>query len=289
MKQFILVFLSIMLTAVNASTLQAQNSDDYKLVWADEFNTDGTPDSNIWNYEEGFVRNHEDQWYQKENAYQKNGLLVIEAKEELRPSPWYHEGDNRWNHSRKNIEYTSACLTTRGKYEFQYGRMEVRARIPVASGAWPAIWLLGHEYEWPSGGEIDIMEFYRIGGNPHILANAAWGNDKKWNAVWNSRKIPYTHFTEKDADWQSHFHVWRMDWDADHIRIYLDDELLNDISQSETVNGNLGGNKSPFRSPEYILLNLALGGDNGGPIDKNALPMKYEIDYVRVYQKSLPH
>ncbi len=256
------------------------------LVWADEFNTDGKPDSKTWNYEEGFVRNHEDQWYQSDNAYQKDGLLIIECRKEQqpRPNPWYDATSNHWSKSRKEIKYTSACLTTRGKFDFLYGRLEVRARIPVAYGAWPAIWTLGDKMEWPSCGEIDLMEFYRTDGKPYILANYAWGNERHYNAEWNSKKIPYEHFLEKDPFWATRFHTWRMDWDKDTIRIYLDDELLNEVAQSTTINGSIGKHISPFTQPHYILLNLALGGDNGGNIDDTAFPMRYEIDYVRVYK-----
>jgi beta-glucanase (GH16 family) len=163
--------------------------------------------------------------------------------------------------------------------------LEVRAKIPTAGGSWPAIWLLGKGMPWPSCGEIDVMEYYRIQGVPHILANAAWGNDRRYQAVWNSKKTPFSHFTEKDALWAEKFHVWRMDWTPQAIRIYLDDELLNDIPMSQTVNGSIGQHLNPFTRPQYLLLNLALGGDNGGEIDETAFPMKYEIDYVRVYQQ----
>ena len=138
---------------------------------------------------------------------------------------------------------------------------------------------------WPSCGEIDVMEYYRINGVPHILANAAWGNDQPYNATWNSKRIPFSHFTEKKPHWADEFHVWRMDWTPEAIRIYLDDELLNDIPLSQTVNGSIGKHTNPFTRPQYILLNLAVGGDNGGAIDDTAFPMRYEIDYVRVYQR----
>jgi len=138
---------------------------------------------------------------------------------------------------------------------------------------------------WPSCGEIDLMEYYRINGVPHILANACWGNDQPYKAVWNSKKIDFTHFIEKDPSWAQHFHLWRMDWDEKAIRLYLDDELLNEIPLSTTQNGSIGKYTNPFNRPQYILLNLALGGDNGGTIDQAAFPMRYEIDYVRVYQK----
>ena len=88
--------------------------------------------------------------------------------------------------------------------------------------------------EWPSCGEIDIMEYYQIKGTPHILANAAWGTDRQWHAKWDSQATPYSHFTDKDPDWASKFHIWRMDWDEEAIKLYLDDELLNEIPLSST-------------------------------------------------------
>ena len=275
---------SIIITvlAAIAAVCQAQ---EWELVWSDEFNGHGEPDKEVWNFERGFVRNQEDQWYQKENAFMQDGALVIEARKEHRPNPTYDPESRHWGRKREFIEYSSACITSARKKMFLYGRMEVRAKIPVAGGAWPAIWTLGSGVEWPSCGEIDVMEYYRIGGVPHILANAAWGNDRKYDAVWNSTKIPYSHFTDKDSLWAEKFHVWRMDWDENNIRIYLDDELLNDIPLSTTINGSIGNFENPFHKPQYILLNLALGGINGGFIDDSALPMRYEIDYVRIYQK----
>lgn len=91
--------------------------------------------------------------------------------------------------------------------------------------------------------------------------------------------------TDRDPQWALQFHTWRMDWDEQSIRLFLDDELLNEIPLATTVNGSIGNHANPFTEPQYILLNLALGGDNGGPIDDSALPMRYEIDYVRLYEK----
>ena len=261
--------------------------DNWRLIWSDEFNTDGAYNADTWEPERGFVRNHEAQWYQGENAFCENGCLVIEARKEKKKNPYYTKNTPRqdWKRSREYIEYTSASLTTRRSFSFTYGRMEVKAKIPTAGGSWPAIWLLGKGMPWPSCGEIDVMEYYRINGVPHILANAAWGNDRPNSAVWNSKKIPFSHFTDQDADWASKFHLWRMDWTPDAIRIYLDDELLNDIPLTQTINGSIGQHINPFTRPQYLLLNLAIGGDNGGRIDDTAFPMRYEIDYVRVYQK----
>lgn len=262
----------------------AQN-DKWQLVWHDEFDTDGKPNEEIWNFENGFARNHEDQWYQEDNAWCEQGRLIIEARSEVRKNPLWQQGSTDWRHSRDSIRYTSSSINTSKSFSFQYGRLEVRARIPVTGGAWPAIWTLGQQMEWPSCGEIDIMEFYRIDGVPHILANYAWGDDQQWHAIWNSSRTPFSHFLEKDPLWASKFHVWRMDWDEETIKIYLDDELLNEQKMADVRNGSIGNHENPFAKPQYILLNLAMGGDNGGEIDDAQLPIRYEIDYVRVYRK----
>lgn len=277
-------WLTLLCSCMQMLPMAAQ--DEWKLVWSEEFNNDGDYNREVWEAEHGFVRNHEAQWYQEENAYQKGGCLVVEAKKERRNNPTYKiEGRRDWRSEREFIEYTSSSLTTRRSFSFLYGRLEVRAKIPTGGGAWPAIWLLGKDMPWPSCGEIDVMEYYRIKDVPHILANAAWGNNQQYSAVWNSKAIPFSHFTDKDPKWAEKFHVWRMDWNSEAIKIYLDDELLNDIPLSQTVNGSIGQHLNPFMRPQYQLLNLAIGGDNGGKIDNEALPMKYEIDYVRVYQQ----
>ena len=284
---FLLLILTTLLPADMAAQPVATTQADsrWRLVWSDEFDGDGLYNNKVWEPERGFVRNHEAQWYQGENAFQQNGCLVIEARREKRKNPIYNKVGRDWRSQRKNIEYTSASLTTRRSFSFTYGRLEVRAKIPTAGGAWPAIWLLGKDMPWPSCGEIDVMEYYRIDGVPHILANACWGNDYQHQAVWNTKRIPFTHFTEQDPLWAEKFHVWRMDWTPRSISIYLDDELMNEIPLKETVNGSIGQHVNPFTRPQYLLLNLAIGGDNGGTIDNHAMPMRYEIDYVRVYQR----
>jgi beta-glucanase (GH16 family) len=259
-------------------------AQEYTLVWSDEFNEDGKPNSEYWSFEKGFVRNNELQWYQEDNAYCKDGKLIIEGRREKRPNPLYEKGSTDWRKSRPFIKYTSSSLKTAGKKEFLYGRFEIRARIPLESGSWPAIWTLGTTMEWPSCGEIDIMEYYRINNDPHLLANVAWGTDKRYKAEWRTQAVPFRYFLEKNSNWGKEFHVWRMDWDENSIKLYLDDELLNEVSLNETVNGAWGNYTHPFKQPHYLLLNLALGA-NGGEPDVLAFPMKYEIDYVRVYQK----
>ena len=162
--------------AVNGST------NDWKLIWHDEFETNGPPDPANWNYERGFVRNNELQWYQPENAVCTNGLLVIEARREHQPNPNFTTNRPNWRTSREWIDYTSASLTSRRLREFKYGKFEMRARIDTRPGSWPAFWTLGATpgIRWPACGEVDIMEYYRN----MVLANVAYSLEGK--AIWSS-------------------------------------------------------------------------------------------------------
>jgi beta-glucanase (GH16 family) len=251
-------------------------ADGYKLVWADEFNHNGKPDSSNWNYEYGFVRNEELQWYQPQNASVGNGLLLIEARKEEKPNPAYQENSRSWRTNRSTIQYTSSCLLTRGKQSWLYGRFELRAKIDISKGMWPAWWTLGVDKGWPGNGEIDIMEYYR----GMMLANiACLGSDRK--AQWFSNTFK-TDSLGGEA-WASKFHVWRMDWTEEFIALYCDDQLLNKVNLDKLVNKD-GSGFNPFKQKHYMLLNLAMGGMNGGDITGTTFPQKFEIDYVRVYQ-----
>ena len=253
------------------------SGEGYHLVWADEFNTSDRPDSVTWNYEKGFVRNHEAQWYQRENTIVKDGNLIIEGRKESRPNPLFEPGSNEWRKNRKDVEYTSSSINTRGKHEWQYGRFVMRGRIDISDGLWPAWWTLGSKGNWPANGEIDIMEYY----NKTLLANIACiGTDKK--AEWFSNRFSIDSMGGKD--WSSKFHTWRMDWDANSITLFCDDILLNKVELNKLVNKD-GSGKNPFMQPHYMLLNLAIGGDNGGDPSNTIFPNRFEIDYVRVYQK----
>ncbi|MCP5537067.1 MAG: glycoside hydrolase family 16 protein [Akkermansiaceae bacterium] len=251
----------------------------WKLVWADEFDVDGKPNPKNWVYENGFVRNLELQWYQQDNAFCKNGLLVIEGRRERKANPDYKKGSARWQQNRPHAEYTSACVKTKGLHAWQYGRFEVRAKIITRQGLWPAIWFLGMDGPWPANGEIDLMEFY--GGK--ILANACWEGRWKFKPTWDTSHTPVA---KLGKNWDKDFHIWRMDWDAKSIKLYVDDRLLNTIELDKTKNGTGRGPKNPFHQPHYILLNLAIGGKAGGDPSKTAFPSRYVIDYVRVYQKA---
>lgn len=261
-----------------------------KLRWHDEFNGTGAPNKEMWRFETGFVRNEEDQWYQEGNALMSDGTLVIEGKKERVKNPNYQSGSGDWKKNREYAEYTSSCIVATGGYAFKYGRLEVRAKIPTAQGAWPAIWSTGNWWEWPLGGEIDIMEFYK----EKIHANLCWGGNSRWNGTWNSKNRNLSEFTSKDPAWSEKFHLWVMDWDKDYIRIYLDGELLNETDLKTTFNkgdhgAGQGGYDNPFSNDyegfgQLMMLNLAIGGINGRPVNNSAFPLKYYVDYVRVYQ-----
>ncbi|MBA4408221.1 MAG: glycoside hydrolase family 16 protein [Bacteroidota bacterium] len=251
------------------------------LVWADEFNFDEKPNPQFWKYEKGFVRNEELQWYLEKNAICTNGVLLIEGRREEISNPRFEAGSQSWKNNREFAHYTSSSINTRGLKQWLYGRFEIRARIDTAMGCWPAIWTLGTTQSWPSNGEIDLMEFYRVKGEPTILANVAWGTSQQHVAKWHTEMIPFSKFTVADPDWVKKFHIWRMDWTQESIQLYVDDELLNTTSLKETINPD--GN-NPFTKPQYLLLNLALGRHGGNP-DQTKFPVRYEVDYVRVYQE----
>jgi beta-glucanase (GH16 family) len=253
------------------------------LVWHDEFNVDGKPDPANWKYETGFVRNEELQWYQSDNVNCKDGLLVIDGKRQSVVNPNYVQGSADWKKNRPTAEYTSGSIYTQKLQEFQYGRFEIRARIDTTQGSWPAIWAKGATGSWPFCGEIDIMEFYRRQGVPVLLANLAWGSATNASGKWNTKRIPLSHFTDVDNDWQRKFHVWSMEWTTDSIRLFLDDELLNSQRLSDAVNPAGYSPATPFQQKHYFLLNLAIGS-NGGDPNVEAFPIRFEVDYFRVYQ-----
>jgi len=273
---FALAFVFILNVQVRAQ--QAKKETAYRLVWQDEFNQKGAPDSAKWDYEIGFTRNQEPQWYQKENAYCKDGFLFIEARKEKKRNPNYVANSKDYRLSRRYAEYTSACLITKGKFEFQYGKVVMRAKIDTRKGMWPAFWMLGVNrgpVAWPACGEVDIMEYYR----GMLLANAV--NEGKKESQWDSMKWPDDRLGGKH--WADDFHEWELLWDKDKMIISMDGKELNTIDLKETTNFHRGNN--PFREKFYLLLNLALG-QGGEEIPEANLPGKLVVDYVRVYQLS---
>jgi len=253
----------------------------YALVWADEFTGTGDPDSRNWGYERGFVRNEELQWYQPANARRIDGVLVIEARRERVVNPRFKHDSTEWTRNREFADYTSACLLTRGLHSWLYGRFEMRGRIDTRPGMWPAFWTLGVKGTWPHGGEIDIMEYYR----GLLLANVAWGGQQRYEPIWADSRKPIAQFD--NAAWSSAFHVWRMDWDERAIVLSVDGERLNEVDLTRTINQD-GSATNPFHQAQYLLLNLAIGGTQGGDPSTTTFPARFEIDYVRVYQRHGP-
>lgn len=236
----------------------------WTLVWSDEFNTPGAPNLAVWTGERGYRRNKEAQYYtgeRPENVRLENGLLVIEAL--------------RDNWDGKPI--TSASLTTKGKHTFLYGRIAVRAKIPTGRGAWPAIWTLGEnadQVRWPACGEIDIME--NVGFNPRkIHANIHCSAYNHAQHTGKGRGITV------DAPW-SEFHEYAVEWYEDRLEFFFDDTRYF-VFRKESDDPSVW----PFAQPHYLLLNLAIGGTWGGQkgIDESLFPLRFEIDYVRHYQR----
>lgn len=276
----LLVPLALSVSAAQAESpvdnpVTPQRDPAYKLVWADEFEIDGPPDSTKWKSEHGFERNKELQWYQPQNAHCQDGLLVIEARREVVTNPEYTPGSGDWRKKREKAHYTSGSLITIQGNEWHFGRAEVRARFNALPGLWPAIWTTGIG-KWPHAGEIDIMEFY----NGQILANFVWAG--KWGKDhWHTTKHPLNQFNAET--WNDQFHLWVTEWDREKITIHLDGKLLATLPVNDAVNQH-GPAIKPFLSPQNFRLNLAIGADGGDP-SKTSFPQRYEIDYVRIFRK----
>ena len=235
----------------------------WNLVFSDEFESPGAPDPAKWGYELGYVRNDEAQYYtsRSENVRAEGGNLVIEARKEA------YQG----------YAYTSASVNTRGRFEFLYGRVEVRAKLPTGNGTWPAIWMLGTnigQVGWPSCGEIDIME--NVGFDPtHVYGTI---HTAAYNHVLGTAKGSNTTVPNPWED----FHVYAMEWLADRIDMFVDGQKYFTFRNEGTGSGTW-----PFDKPQYLLINLAIGGSWGGQkgIDDSLFPHRYLIDSVRIYQQ----
>jgi beta-glucanase (GH16 family) len=240
-------------------------SQKWDLVWSDEFNYTGLPDPSKWNYDVGGDGwgNHELEYYTKnraENARVENGNLIIEVRKEK------FEGSN----------YTSARLVTKGKGDWQYGRIEVRAKLPKGLGTWPAIWMLGSTtpLKWPDDGEIDIME--HVGYDPGKIH--ATIHCQKYNSMLNNHKTAIIEV----PDFADAFHVYSLEWNADSLCIYVDEKKYFTY-----INERTGSAAWPYSQPMHLLLNIAVGGDWGGQkgIDDTIFPQRMQVDYVRVFRK----
>ncbi|WP_026728667.1 glycoside hydrolase family 16 protein [Flavobacterium denitrificans] len=227
-----------------------------KILWADEFDVNGAPNTSKWGYNTGTGDgwgNNELEYYttRPENVIIENGILKIKAiKEEYMGS-----------------HYTSARMLTKGKFSFKYGRAEVRAKLPVGGGTWPAFWMLGDNIDtapWPACGEVDILE--SVGNNPNV-------NHSSLHSPGRSGNTPDTATTTVPNS-ATEFHVYAAEWTAESIKFYVDDNLFYTYANSSST---------PFNANFFLILNLAMGGNFGGKVDPNFTSATFEVDYVRVY------
>lgn len=228
----------------------------WQLVWSDEFDSNAVNTSN-WNFETGGGGwgNNEQEYYQANNATNADGNLVITVKKE----------------TVQNNLYTSARMTTQGKKEFTYGKIEARIKIPSAQGLWPAFWMLGaniNTVNWPACGETDIME--HINTDSLIYGTIHWDNNGHAQYGGNVATAP--------AD----YHIYSIEWDSAAIRWYVDGNKYQEANILNNINGT-----DEFHKPFFIILNYAIGGNWPGQIvDDSKLPASMLVDYVRVYKKS---
>jgi beta-glucanase (GH16 family) len=232
------------------------NAQNWKLVWSDEFNYNGLPDTLKWGNETGFVRNNELQYYTRqrlENSRVINGNLLIIGRKE----------------SYKNANYTSASLVTDGKSSWTYGKIEARMKLPKGQGMWPAFWMLGqniHAVGWPECGEIDIMEHIN---NEDLLHGTLHWFDQKHVSSGGTTPCDVTKY-----------HIYSVEWDKESIKLMLDGKKYWELNIKDGINST-----EEFHKPHYIILNLAIGGDwPKNPDQTTAFPDTIYIDYVRAYQ-----
>jgi beta-glucanase (GH16 family) len=240
----------------------------YNLLWSDEFN-EAAINTNVWGYDlgNGGWGNAELECYtnSSNNSFISNGCLIIQARKE----------SAIYNGVASN--YTSARLNTAGKFSFQYGRMDIRAKLPVATGLWPALWMLGNNFSsagWPGCGETDLMEL--IGTNPNLITGSVhWlmGNGSEGTSN-NTYTLP------AGTDFSQKFHVFSLIWQANQIQMYVDDILYMTASSSSISSGNW-----PFNQPQFLIFNVAVGGNwPGSPSASTVFPQNMFVDYVRVFQ-----
>lgn len=266
----LLLSITLLISCTPTQKSEAQNTGDYELSWADEFEYKGLPDSSKWSYDVGDGcpdicgwGNNELQYYTEsrlKNARVENGNLIIEAHKE--------------NYKTRN--YTSARLLTRNRDAWKYGRFEIRAKLPSGKGTWPAIWMLSENWEyggWPESGEIDIME--HVGHEPERVY--ATVHTEAFNHVQGTQDTD----TLRVADAEHNFHVYTLEWTPQIIRWYVDGEQYSSFE-----NENATYKEWPFDQPFHLILNIAVGGNWGGAqgVDENIWPQQMVVDYVRVYQ-----
>lgn len=252
--------------------------DNMTLVWQDEFD-DATLNTDDWNFENGDGvtyglpagwGNNELQFYTEDNLSLVDGHLVIEAKFERR----------------SNYNYTSSRITTEGKQSFKYGRIDVRAALPIGQGLWPAIWMLGannNTIGWPKSGEIDIAELFG-GTNAGNADNVVRSTVHWYDQAVVDAGSPLGHaefggnYTLEEGTFNQEFHVFSIIWDASKIIALVDDNAYFTVDIT-------GDQLTEFQEEFYFLLNVAVGGNRvGDPTSSTRLPQRMIVDYIRVFQ-----
>ena len=229
-------------------------------LWEENF-TGKKLNEEVWNYEIGDGcpelcgwGNNEPQTYTDKNHYLKDGFLHIVAK-------------------KSNNEYTSTRINTKDKFQFKYGRIEARAKLPVGKGVWPAIWMLGDnidEVGWPMCGEVDIVEY--VGREPHRIFNSLHTKDSHGETI-NTKKTEIN-------DIENGFHLYEANWKPDEIVFSVDGKIMY------TFNPKVRTTEVwPFDQAFYFIVNLAVGGNFGGPeVDDAIFPQEFIVDYIKVYK-----
>jgi beta-glucanase (GH16 family) len=266
----IALLVALLQPTTSPTTQTSTQPAGWRLVWADEFDRDGAPDPAKWSFEHGYLRNHEAQYYtdRPQNVRVAKGSLLIEARREeipVRDKPG------------ELTKYTSGSIETHGKFDFTYGRLECRAKLPHGRGTWPAIWMLGSDIGrvgWPACGEIDIME--NVGFEPDKLHGSI--HTKTYNHVVHTEKTAVVDV----PDMSTKFHVYAMEWSPETIDLFIDGRRY-----FRFANEHQSVDQWPFDQPAFIKLNFAVGGAWGGQkgIDDAIFPQTFEVDYVRVYQR----
>ncbi len=276
-SQIILVTMTLLILTCSSKSTNPETEnnapppveDEWQMVWSDEFEYNGLPDSIKWNYDVGGHGwgNQELQYYEEkriENSRVENGKLIIQARKES------------W---KDGAQYTSARLVTRDRADWLYGRFEIRAKLPYGTGTWPAIWMLPSRWNygnggWPDNGEIDIME--------HV------GYDEgNIDASVHTNLYNHTLGTQKTAsfrlnDVSTSFRNYILEWYPDSIHIYVDETKYFTFNNEGT-----GWRVWPFDNKFHLILNIAVGGTWGGihGVDDSIFPQRMEIEYVRIYEK----
>jgi beta-glucanase (GH16 family) len=275
-SKVILITTTILAASLLTSALEQVAPSDragWTLVWSDEFNgTDSSPvDTSKWVLETGGNGwgNDELEYYtaRPENSFQQGGNLVIKAVQEKYTG---QDGATR--------DYTSARLKTLGKFSHKYGRFEARIKIPQGQGIWPAFWMMGDDIakkDWPSCGEIDIME--NIGKEPSLVHGTIHGPGYS-----GDKGIGASYGLPNDQRFADDFHVYAVEWEKEAIRFYVDDHLYTTRTPAELPKGT----KWVYNHPFFLLLNVAVGGGwPGNPDSSSIFPKTMLVDYVRVYKR----